>query len=67
MTIERTANEIIVRLPADMNPDGLQNILNYLTYQEATRHSQATQAQVDALAEEVKKDWWKHNRRRFLK
>ena len=40
MTVERTTDEVIVHLPADMDVEQLQDILDYLAYQEATRHSQ---------------------------
>ena len=66
MTVNRTADEIIVHLPADMDAGQLQGILNYLAYQEATRHSQATPEQVEALVAEVKKDWWSRNRSRLI-
>ena len=67
MTVERTTDEVIVHLPADMNAEQLQDILDYLAYQEATRNSQATQEQVDALVAEVKAGWWERNQQRFLK
>lgn len=67
MLIERTKNEVIIRLPSYIDTDGLQNIINYLTYKEATDKSHAKQADVDKLAKEIKKGWWSKNRRRFIK
>ena len=67
MVIERTKKEVIIRLPSSIDTDGLQNIINYLTYKEATDKSQAKQEQVDKLAKEIKKGWWSKNRRRFIK
>ena len=67
MLIERTPDEIIIRLPASVDTFGLQRLLDYLTYKEATANSKATQDQVDRLAKEVKKGWWKENRKRLLK
>ena len=67
MVIERTKNEVIIRLPSYIDTDGLQNLINYLTYKEATDKSQAKQADVDKLAKDLKKGWWKKNRRRFIK
>ena len=67
MVIERTKNEVIIRLPSYIDTEGLQNIINYLTYKEATDKSQAKQEAVDKLAKEVKKGWWSKNRRRFIK
>jgi hypothetical protein len=67
MLIERNAREIIIRLPASVDTTGLQRLIDYLTYKEATTNSKATQQQIDKLASEVKKGWWKKNRKRFIK
>ncbi len=67
MQIERTASEVIIRLPASVDTIGLQRLVDYLTYKEATANSKATQKQVDKLVREVKKGWWKKNRKRFIK
>lgn len=67
MLIERTSKEIIIRLPASVDTIGIQRLLDYLTYREATANSSATQEQVDNLANDVKKGWWKKNRKRFIK
>lgn len=65
--IERTSTEVIIRLPATIDATGLQRLVDYLVYKEATANSKATQEQVDKLAREVKKGWWKKNRKRFEK
>ena len=67
MTIERTAEEVIIRLPANVEPEGLQRLVDYLVYQAATAGSQATQAAVDELAREVNRGWWAANRDRLLR
>jgi thioredoxin-related protein len=67
MVIERTKNEVIIRLPSYIDTEGLQNLINYLTYKEATDKSQAKQDDVDKLAKDIKKGWWSKNRRRFIK
>ena len=67
MTIERTDNEIILRLPSNIDPIGLQRIISYLQYKEATAGSEATEETVNNLADESKKRWWAENKHRFLK
>ena len=67
MLIERTSREVIIRLPASVDTTGLQRLVDYLSYKEATANSKATQEQVDKLASEVKKGLWKKNRKRFIK
>ena len=67
MVIERTKNEVIIRLPSYIDTEGLQNLIDYLTYKEATDKSWAKQVDVDTLAKDIKKGWWNKNRRRFIK
>jgi hypothetical protein len=67
MLIERTNKEIIIRLPSFVDTTGLQNLVDYLTYKEATSKSKAKQSDVDALSKEVKKGWWAENRNRLVK
>lgn len=67
MLIERTNNEVIIRLPSHVNIDGVQQIIDYLIYKEATSKSKTKQKDVDALAKTVKKGWWSKNRSRLVK
>ena len=66
MTIQRVDNQIIITLPASVNLEGVQRLINYLLYKEATKDSQAKQEDVDKLAREVNKQWWEENKHRFL-
>ena len=67
MLIERTNNEVIIRLPSYVDTEGLQRLVDYLSYKEATSKSKAKQSDVDKLAKDVKKGWWSKNRSRFIK
>lgn len=67
MLIERTSSEVIIRIPSYVNIEGLQQLIDYLSYREATAKSKAKQQDVDKLAKEIKKGWWKKNRSRFIK
>jgi predicted GTPase len=67
MVIERTEDEVIIRLPAYVNTDELQQLINLLSYKEATAKSEATQEEVDELAKEVKKGWWAKNGGKHIK
>lgn len=66
MVIERTSKEVIIRLPSYIDTKGLQRLVDYLTYKEATAKSKAKQSDVDTLAAEVKQGWWKNNRSRIV-
>ncbi|NDC31101.1 MAG: hypothetical protein EBZ58_09250 [Bacteroidetes bacterium] len=67
MLIERTNNEVIIRLPSNVDIEGVQRLVDYLIYKEATANSKAKQSEVDKLSKEIKKGWWKKNRARFIK
>jgi hypothetical protein len=67
MLIERTNSEVIIRLPLSVDTEGLQRLVDFLSYKEATSKSKASQTQVDKLAKQVKKGWWKANRDRLIK
>jgi hypothetical protein len=67
MVIERTKTELIIRLPSFVDTDGLQDLINYLTYKEATDKSQAKQADVNKFVKSIKKGWWKQNKKRLMK
>ncbi len=55
MTIERTKNEIIVRLSPKVDLVDLQNMLDFLKYKELTANSNANQQDVDELSKIVNK------------
>ena len=67
MLIERTNEEVIIRLPSYVDTEGLQKLVDYLSYKEVTAKSKAKQSDIDKLAKEVKKGWWSKNRSRFIK
>lgn len=67
MVIEKTNNEIIFRLPADIDTTGFERIVNYFKYKEAIRNSKATETQANQLADESKKRWWAENKEKFIK
>lgn len=66
MTIECTADGIIVKLPTNIDIEEIQRFLNYLRYKELVDQSKATQEDIDKLAREVNKSWWEKNKHRFL-
>jgi len=67
MDIQRTDKEILFRLPANVDTLGLQRMIDYLKYKEATAESEANQEAIDELAKESKANWWKENKGRFIK
>lgn len=68
MLIERgNSDQITITLSKSVDSFGLQRLIDYVRYLEATANSKAKQADVDALADEVNRDWWERNKHRFGK
>ena len=68
MVLERVANnQIAISLSAGIDVFGVERLINYAKYLEATSDSQVRQADVDKLADEVSANWWNKNKQRFLK
>ncbi len=67
MQIERKNNEIIITLDGAVNIDFLQKTMDYLRYLELGTKSKATQNQIEKVVEQVKQDWWKKNKDKFIK
>ncbi|RUA34033.1 MAG: hypothetical protein DSY77_07265 [Bacteroidetes bacterium] len=67
MKIEKKDNEILVRIPSNVDITGLQKILDYIKFREITSKSQASQEDIDALARESKKSWWEKNKDKYIK
>lgn len=67
MIVERTNDQIIIKVSPDIDSYGFERILDYLTYLELTSKSKATQEQADKLADELNENWWTENRSKFIK
>ena len=67
MVIERTSSEVIVRIPSFINFEEIQRIIDLLAYKEATAKSEAKQEDIDKIAADAKKGWWKKHRTHFIK
>jgi len=68
MLIERTNDkQITITVSSSVDSFGLQRLIDYVKYLEATSGSKAKQADVDKLADKVNTSWWKKNRNRFIK
>ena len=64
MLAVRTKKEVIIRLPASVNTNGLQDFLNYARCKELTSTYSVPQQEVDKLADEVNRNWGaKHKKR----
>lgn len=53
MLVERTENEILIRISPDIDINDIQDIIDLLKYKELVSKSKATQKDVDELSKEV--------------
>ncbi len=68
MVIERTTkNKLTITLSSSVDSYGLQRLIDYVKYLEATSKSKAKQSDADKLADEVNASWWTKNKKRFIK
>jgi predicted trehalose synthase len=67
MIIERTSNQIMIKVSSNIDKFGMQRVMDYIEYLEATSKSKATQEDADKLADELNENWWNKNRNRFVK
>jgi hypothetical protein len=68
MLIENTKdNKFTITLSSSIEKFGLQRLIDYLKYLEATSPSKATQSNADKLANEANASWWQANKSRFKK
>ena len=66
MLVEKNNNEIIIRIPAMVDTDDLQDFIDYVRYKELAFDLNVSQAKIDKLASDLNKNWWKENRKRFI-
>lgn len=67
MQIERTTDEVIIRIPASVDTNDLQDFVNYIRYKELTSKVNVSKQKVDEIANEINKNWWTENRHKFIK
>lgn len=66
VSVERTEEAILIKLPLDTEVSDIQRVLNFFEYINLVSNSQASQEDIDGLAKEVNKNWWEDNKERFL-
>jgi hypothetical protein len=60
-------NKITITVSSSVDKFGLQRLIDYLNYLEATSKSKAKQSDIDKLADEVNSSWWEANKSQFIK
>ncbi len=67
ISVESTADTIHLHIPrAEVSDARLAQLLRGLRLETAVAGSRMTDAEADAMAEEMKADWWERNQHRFI-
>lgn len=66
MLIERTSKEIIIRIPASVNTDEIQDVVDFIRYKELSSKFKVSQKEAATLASKIDSDWWAKNKKRFM-
>jgi len=67
MTVERTKNEVIIRLPTTMDFQKIEEWIEYFRLMEIISKNKGTEEEALKLTRELDKEWWEKNRNRFIK
>lgn len=67
MVIERTENELILKLPNDIGTYYLDKITKYLKYVESNSEGEFDEEMINQIANESKNRWWQENQHKLLK
>ena len=67
MIVERKNDELVIRIPEKVDPDGLQNFIDYLKVKTISAKSSATSREIEKISSEINKSWWEKNKDRFVK
>lgn len=67
ISLETTPDAYLVRIPREeMSPDEVAEMIEWIRVESVARANEVTEAEADALAEEMKADWWAKNEHRFI-
>jgi hypothetical protein len=67
MQVERTNNEILIRLSGKTDLIGLQRILDYIKFREIASKSDASEKEIEKLSKQSKSNWWAKNKDKIIK
>jgi hypothetical protein len=66
ISIERTEEAVVIKLPLSSSATEIQDMLNYFKYVQIGSGSRVTDQQIEELAKEGKSGWWERNKSRFI-
>lgn len=65
VSVERTDNEFIIKLPLTVNPVDIQKVLEYFQFIDVVSRSTATTDDIEELSKEVKAGWSREMKERL--
>jgi hypothetical protein len=65
MNVVKEKNEIIVRIPENIDMPLLQGILDYISAKLILSKSKGNQKQANEIADDIEKNWWKKNKKKY--
>ena len=65
--IERSKDELIIRIPEKIDTDGPHNFIDYLKVKTITAKSRSADRDIEKISSEINKSWWEKNKDRFVK
>ena len=67
MKVEIINNETVISVPNTVNFNFIQDFIDYLSTKSIISKSEASDEEIDRLAEQAQTDWWEQNKSKFLK
>lgn len=67
MNVIRRQNELVVQIPNDLPFAYLDELISYLNIKTILAKSEASDEDIEALANEVTTNWWANNKDRLLR
>ncbi len=67
MIVETIKNETLIRIPSTVDFKIVQSMIDYFRIVEILMKNKGTETDASKLAEEVDRNWWKINKKRFIK
>ena len=65
MIIERKKDQLVIRIPENIDPEGLQDFIDYLKVKTITAKSSAADREIEEISGGINKTWWEKNKDRF--
>jgi hypothetical protein len=67
ISVETTPEAYLVRIPrGEVEAEDVERIVRWIRLEAFAAQNQMTEEEADALAEEIKADWWARNEHRFI-